>query len=472
MKQETSSTSKLRPPIVVILGHVDHGKTTLLDFIRKTRVQQKEAGGITQNIGASVVTTKEGKKITFIDTPGHSAFTNMRARGTKIADIAVLVVAATEGVKPQTKEALEFIITAKIPFIVAATKVDLPGASIDTVRQELEKESVVFEGRGGEVPLIGVSAVTGTGVDQLLEMVNLLSELNSVSGDKNSNLDAMVIETGKDNRGVLATVVVKNGTLRIGDEIVTQAEKAKVRGMFNYNKQSVKEVLPGEPALVLGFNSIPSVGSRIWRLSEKGGQIEKQDKSIAQIDNTAGKLILIIKAASSGSLEAIISNLPDGTSVVSSGVGDVNESDVFLARSLNSLIFAFEVKVPSQVAKLAETEGVKTYSFDIIYKLFEYLEELLKKDKVEILGVAQIIASFPYEDKKVAGCKITKGSITKGVTINLKHGEQLVGVARIVSMKKQKDDIGMAKQGEECGIIFVPQLDFTIGDVILSVRKN
>jgi translation initiation factor IF-2 len=468
-----TQTGNLRAPIVVILGHVDHGKTTLLDYLRKTRVAQKEAGGITQSTGASVVTTKEGKKITFIDTPGHAAFSSMRSRGAKIADIAVLVIAGDDGIKPQTKEALEFILAAHIPFIVAVTKIDLPNASLDTVRIQVEKMGVALEGRGGEVPVLGVSGKTGKGVDELLEMITLLAELNSLKGIKNGSLDAMVIETAKDNRGLLVMVVVKDGTLKVGDEIIAETENAKVRGLFDTNKTSVREIYPGEPALILGFEKLPPVGSNVWKLSEKGGQIAKiTEKNLTEIYVGEDKLTLLLKASSSGSLEAIIDSLPQGVTVVSSGVGEVTDSDLFLAKSMNALIFAFEVKIPAAVVKLAETEGIKIYSFDIIYKLFEALEDIFKKGRIEVLGEAEVIASFPYEDKKVAGCRIVKGIISKGINVRLMRADKLVGEVRIISMKKQKEDITSAKQGEECGIIFVPQLDFKIGDVILSVRKN
>ena len=471
-QNQFDKTGSLRPPIVVVLGHVDHGKTTLLDYIRRTNIVQKEAGGITQRIGASVGITKEGKKITFIETPGHAAFANMRSGGTKVADVAILVVAADDGVKPQTKEALEYIFSAQIPFIVAATKIDLPSASIDKVRSDLEKEQVLFEGRGGDVPLLAVSGKTGQGIEELLEMINLVSELHEIKGNPEGVLEGVVIETGKDRRGVIISIVVREGTLRVGDQIVTDTQKAKVRGIFDFNEKPVKIIGPGEPALILGFSEAPSVGSKIWRLNEKT-LIQKVDekKKLTEIKLGEGQIATILKAKNAGSLEAIIANLPKEIVVLFSGVGDVNESDVFLAKSSKAKIFAFESKISGSVKKLAETEDIDIETFNIIYKLFERFDELIKKAQIEILGKAEIIASFPYENKRVAGCRVLTGKISKTDDLRLVRDEKELGQIKVLSIKKGKDNIDLVKQGEECGVLFTPQLDFKIGDVIISVRK-
>ena len=471
-QNQFDKTGSLRPPIVVVLGHVDHGKTTLLDYIRRTNIVQKEAGGITQRIGASVGITKEGKKITFIDTPGHAAFANMRSGGTKVADVAILVVAADDGVKPQTKEALEYIFSAQIPFIVAATKIDLPSASIDKVRSDLEKEQVLFEGRGGDVPLLAVSGKTGQGIEELLEMINLVSELHEIKGNPEGVLEGVVIETGKDRRGVIISIVVREGTLRVGDQIVTDTQKAKVRGIFDFNEKPVKIIGPGEPALILGFSEAPSVGSKIWRLNEKT-LIQKVDekKKLTEIKLGEGQIATILKAKNAGSLEAIIANLPKEIVVLFSGVGDVNESDVFLAKSSKAKIFAFESKISGSVKKLAETEDIDIETFNIIYKLFERFDELIKKAQIEILGKAEIIASFPYENKRVAGCRVLTGKISKTDDLRLVRDEKELGQIKVLSIKKGKDNVDLVKQGEECGVLFTPQLDFKIGDVIISVRK-
>ncbi|MFI5240820.1 MAG: translation initiation factor IF-2, partial [Microgenomates group bacterium] len=250
-----------RQPIVTVLGHVDHGKTSLLDAIRKTTVASGEAGGITQSIGSSVVTTPSGKKITFIDTPGHAAFTKMRSRGAKVADIAILVIAADDGIKPQTKEAIKIIKESGTPFIVAVTKIDIAGVNPEMARGQLEGEEILFEGRGGETPFIPLSSKTGVGVNDLLEMIALLSEVHGFTGDISAPLEAVVIESFKDRRGVVANVVVRNGNLKVGEEVFSEGIQGKIRAIHNDKGESVKEVGPGEPAQIIGFSEVPQVGA-------------------------------------------------------------------------------------------------------------------------------------------------------------------------------------------------------------------
>jgi len=461
----------IRPPIVTVLGHVDHGKTTLLDAIRKSNVASKEAGGITQSIGASTITTKEGKTITFIDTPGHAAFSKMRSRGAKVADLALLVVAADDGVKPQTIEALQLIKAANIPFIVVASKVDLPSASVETLYGQLEKEQVLFEGRGGATPLVQVSAKNGTGIEEILEMISLVADLEEIKADPKVILEAVVIETTKNTRGLLTSAVVRNGTLKVGQEVYCEGLKAKVRGLFDDKGQSVKEIICGFPAQILGFEKLPSVGAVISG-SEASMALQVEGKKELQIKVEEGQLPVIVKAKNAGSLEAILAGLPKDVVVLDSGVGDVFESDVLLARSSGAkYILAFESKAPTSVMKLAEAEGVKIEAFQIIYELFQKVEEILKGGQIEILGKAEIVASFPFNNKKVAGCKVTLGRINKTDTLIVQRGDKELGRVKIVSLKKQKQDIAEAKIGEEFGVIFAPQLDFAEGDVIVSVRK-
>ena len=463
-----------RPPIVTILGHVDHGKTTLLDALRKTNVAGKEAGGITQSVGSSILVTKEGRKITFVDTPGHAAFTKMRSRGANICDIAVLVVASDDGVKPQTKEAIEIILREKMPFIVCLTKTDLPSSDPDTTLLQLEKEGVLFEGKGGNTPYLKISAKKNEGLDALLEMIMLVADMNEIKADPEGNLDAFVVETRRDRRGSLASVIVRNGNLKVGEKILIDGVVTKVRGIFNFIDKPIKEVFPGEPALVLGFEKMPSIGAKISEF--KGGDtgIEKprQVELVKDMNMEEVKLNLVVKAQTSGSLEALLTNLPASVGVILSGVGDIIEADIFAAKSAkNCRVFAFEVKVPSNIIRLADTEGVQIETFNIIYKLFERIDEILKADEEEILGKAEIIASFPYESKKVAGCKVLQGRIAKNEALYLMRGEKLLGSVKAVSMKKEKKEITEAKQGEEFGVILQPQLDFSSGDVLVSVRK-
>jgi len=361
-----------RQPIVTVLGHVDHGKTSLLDAIRNTSVFEGEAGGITQSIGASVVTTKEGKKITFIDTPGHAAFSAMRSRGATVADIAILVVAATEGIKPQTSEAIKLIKEAKVPFIVAVTKTDLPTASVETVLGELEKQEIYFEGRGGQTPFIPVSAKEKKGLNELLDVIVLLSEVNDISADLNGELEAVVIETNKEKGGNSVTIVVKNGKLKTGDNIYTEGATGRARGLFDSLGKTVKEVLPGEPVKILGFNELPLVGSIVKKgTSNDTSKKELVTNKFERFDKS--KIPLYLKASSSGALEALIASIPPEFTIVSSSVGDVTESDVLDAKANGALIFAFESKVPSSVLRLAEMDKVKVQSFKIIYELLQKL---------------------------------------------------------------------------------------------------
>lgn len=462
---------QIRPPIICILGHVDHGKTTLLDSIRKTNVASREAGGITQSIGASQITTKEGQKITFIDTPGHAAFSKMRSRGAKVADIVVLVVAAEDGIKPQTLEALEIIKKEQIPFIVTVTKADLPSADIEGTRAQLENQQVAFEGRGGDVPFLAVSAKTGKGVDDLLATIVLLSQVKEIKADPAAPIEAVVIETQKNKKGLLVSAVVREGTIKAGEMVYCEGQKTKIRGLFGVGAKPVKEALPGDPVQILGFEQLPPVGAEI---KAEQGEVVLPAVKVNPIKYRLEKdqIPLILKAQNAGALEAIMNNLPEKVVVVDSGVGDIFESDVLLAKASGvGRIFSFESKISPAVAKLADAEGIKIEAFKIIYELFQRVEEILHKGDIEIIGKAEVIASFPFNKRKVAGCRVIEGKINKSDKLILKRGEKELGKIKAISLKKAKQEIGEAKAGEEFGIIFEPQLDFTIGDMILSVAR-
>lgn len=470
--ENTNSNSSVRPPIVVVLGHVDHGKTTLLDTIRKTNITAKEAGGITQKIGASTIETKGGKKITFIDTPGHAAFTKMRARGAKVADIAVLVVAQDDGIQPQSKEALEIIREAKIPFVVAGTKADVVGVSAERLQGELEKENVFFEGRGGDVPFISVSARNNTGIDHLLEILTLMADVAELKGDAEEPLEAVVIESGKDKMGPTATVVVRKGSIKVGNTIYAEKLECKVRALFDDNGVSIKEVYPGFPAKIFGFSNVPTVGALITRdpsaiLDSAPSQKSVWDSRRLRDD----EIPVVIKADNAGSLEAIVASLPPRVVVVGKGVGDVTGSDVIDAKTGNAYIFAFESKIPAEIIRLAEAEKVKVERFQIIYELLQKIDEILKKGTVEILGKAEVLASFPFDNKKVAGCKVVSGRISKGDKLILQREEKEIGKSKVISIRKQKSEVPSVGQSEEFGVIIEPQLDFSIGDMIVSVTK-
>lgn len=459
-----------RPPIVTVLGHVDHGKTTLLDAIRKSNIASREAGGITQSIGASLITTKDGKRITFIDTPGHAAFSAMRGRGAKVADIALLVVGADDGLKPQTKEAYSLIKTANIPFIVVATKMDLPSATTETVYSQLEKEGVLFEGRGGDTPLVPVSAKKNEGIDKLLEMISLLAEVQGIKGSPNDPLEAVIIETSKTKAGPSASVVVRNGSLVVGKEIYTQGDSCRIKALFDTSGKSIKEVNPGEGAAILGFTSTPNVGTKIFN-SPQGAILEEKEKE-KRGKPAEGEVTVFLKADNAGALEALLASMPEKAVVVGSSVGELTSSDVLSAKNASAIVLVFEAKIPSSVAKLAETEGVIVERFTIIYELLQRLEEIINKGIKVILGKAQVLASFPYEGKKVAGCKVLEGRINKGDNLILMREEKEIGKAKIISMKKQKQEINEAKAGEEFGVFLSPQLDFAVGDVLLSAANG
>lgn len=468
-----------RPPIVAVLGHVDHGKTSLLDSLRKSNVVSREAGGITQSIGASTIitTTKDGnnpaltgKKITFIDTPGHAAFSQMRSRGSKLADIALLVVAADDGPKPQTIESWEYINASGIPVIVVFTKIDLPSASIEEALPKLEALGIFFEGRGGNVPYIGVSNKTNQGLDDLLELILLVSEVSEIKADPAASLEAVVIETSKDKRGLLASVVVRNGTLKVGQEVWVDGETTKIKGIFDNTAKPLKSVLPGEAGQVLGFSTLPQVGAKVTQEKE----IPVQTATAAthpRAKSEEGQLPIFVKTKTAGSLEALIVSLPKGSVVLGSGVGDVTESDVLFAKAAGARIFLFEARLSSQVSKLAETESVTIETFDIIYKLIERIDEIIKTGEIKVLGTAEILAVFPYENKKVAGIKVSSGFLKRGDEVKLMRDNKLSGKVKIVSMRKQKSNITEAKQGEELGIIFEPQFAFEVGDMVVSEAK-
>jgi translation initiation factor IF-2 len=469
---EAKNILQTRPPIVVVLGHVDHGKTTLLDAIRKTNVAAKEAGGITQAIGAYVVETKDGKKITFIDTPGHAAFTKMRSRGAKVADLALLVVAQDDGVQPQTKEALKIVKETKVPYIVVGTKADIAGTNPESLKGQLEKEGVAFEGRGGDTPFVSVSAKTSTGISGLLEMIALMADVAELRGDKGSALEGVVIESGKEKIGPVATVVVRNGMIKVGETIFAEKVECKVRALFDDRGKLVREVLPGFPAKIFGFSEVPPVGALVTR---EPHEIEKEvrAKGVFDLRRLANDEIpVIIKADNAGALEAVVSSLPPKIVVVGSGVGDVSSSDIIEAKTGNAYVFAFGSKIPTDIVKLADAEGVKAERFQIIYELLQRLEEILKKGIVEVLGKAEILATFPYNDKKVAGCKVISGKISKGDSLELLRGEKEIGKGKAVSLKKQKQDVASVGQSEEFGVMISPQLDFQVGDVLLSVSAR
>ncbi len=456
----------LVPPVVIVAGHVDHGKTSLLDAIRKTAITKREAGGITQSIGASVAVTKNNQPITFIDTPGHALFGKMRSRGINLADIGILVVAADDGVQPQTKEVIKLLQVSQLPFIVALTKIDLANSNIEPVLAQLEKEGVYLEKRGGDISYIGVSSKTGEGINELLDLISLVNDINGIGENKGDKLNGFVIETTKDKRGLMASVVVKNGKIKVGDTVFANELHAKVKGLFDDNLKPVKEILAGYPGQILGFEEVPEVGAII---SSEPQNKEKSILASAQTDKKESNIKIFVKAKTTGSLEAVLANIPDEVRVIGSSVGDVNESDIFYAKAASATIYLFEAKFSSGIRRLSEMENVKILRFEIIYDLIDSLKKIITDGQEVVIGKAEILASFPFNNKRIAGSKIIQGKLTKSPNNKLMRGEVELGKIRIISIKKQKDEVGVVSQGEECGILFEPQLDFKPGDVILSV---
>lgn len=472
---KVSQIAHTRQPIVAILGHVDHGKTTLLDYIRKTHVAAREAGGITQQIGAYQAVFKN-HKLTFIDTPGHAAFSKMRSRGASTTDIGVLVVAADDGVKPQTIESIKHLQSAKVPFIVALTKMDTPGANPETAKAQLTEHQVFVEGYGGNTPVVALSAKTGEHVDDLLETILLLSELEEIKSDPQAPLQAVVIEAKKDSqKGIIVSVIVKEGTLRVNDEIKTTTASGKVRALFDENNNRLEQILPGEPALIMGFHDIPEVGEIVTRGVGKNDLAPLANITAVPVE-TDKKLKIILRSDTRGTLEAIRESLSDDVMVMFSGTGEVNESDVLLASSTGSIIFGFNVKVSSSVAKLAEIEGVTVKTYKIIYELLEYIEKKVLKiieptiDE-ETIGSAEVLKVFEINGSKIAGCRITTGVISVGDQIHLNKPDGTTKNARVKFLKVGKDDVKKVNAGAECGILLAPNLDVREKDVIISYRK-
>jgi translation initiation factor IF-2 len=478
---------QVRPPIVTILGHVDHGKTSLLDYIRKASVASREHGGITQHIGAYQAESS-GKLITFIDTPGHAAFEKMRSRGAKVADVAVLVVAVDDGIMPQTVEAIKHILEAKVPIIVAINKIDLPGIDVkvqlEKIKRQLSDQKVLVEEYGGDAPIVSLSAKTGKGVDDLLETILLVAEVNEIKGDPSLSPSGVVIEANLDKfKGPIATLLIRNGTLKKGDSIFLGGVKGKIRGMFDFAGKSLDAAPPSTPVEVLGLEGVPAVGSALGdeNIAVKAKAEVKSLIERLREDKTA-TLNVIVKADKQGSLEAIEDALQkfntedEHVKVVSSGTGDIGEGDIKLASSVSAIVIGFNTKVVPTASKLAETEQVLIRSYNIIYELIEELEDvvegMLKVGALEeIFGTAQIMAEFPYgKNVRIAGCKVLDGQISKGPRVKIVRGEEVIGEAKIKVLKKVKDEVVRVEKGDECGIMFDTQIDFQIGDLIQSFR--
>lgn len=477
-----------RPPVVVVLGHIDHGKTTLLDFIRQSKVVEKEKGGITQHIGAYQV-EHQGKKITFIDTPGHQAFAAMRSRGAKVADLAVLVIAADEGIKPQTKEAIKNIKEASIPLIVALNKIDKPGAIVQKVKEELMKEDIVIEEFGGPAVCIEISAKTGQNVDSLLEMINLMAEMAELETDLDKPAQGVVIEAHLDpRRGPIVTVLVREGILKTGDFIFAGSVSGKVKGLEDFQGKRIKEARPSQPALILGFKEVPQSGDIVKlgkaEVSEKRKIKEKPVETEPTDAPESKQLKIILKVDVFGSLEAIAESLvPLGTEQVSlqilkQEVGAINESDVKMASATGAVIIGFNVSVSPGIRLLAEKEKVRIKTYEVIYELVadvkEIMSELLEPEIVrEDLGKLEVLQVFRTEKQKmIIGGKVISGKMVKDALIEVIRNEEKIGKGKIVQLQQEKKPADEVSKGNLAGISFEGNVKIEEGDTLQAYQEE
>ncbi len=503
--EDEEDTLKPRPPVVTIMGHVDHGKTSLLDAIRNSKVVTGEAGGITQHIGAYQV-EQDGNKITFIDTPGHAAFSQMRARGAKSTDIVILVVAADDGVMPQTKEAIAHAQAADVPIIVAINKIDKPGADPNRVRTELLQDSIVVEGMGGEVIDVEVSAKAGTNLDKLLEMILLQSEVLELKANPDRKAEGIVVEAQLDRgRGPVATVLVQKGTLRPGDIIVAGAEWGRVRAMLDENGSQVKEADPSKPVEVLGFQGTPAAGDMVAVVENEARAREIVDYRQRQIREKASVVAsgargsleqmmnrlqetgrkefpLVLKGDVQGSVEAIVHALTElGTDEVSarilmSGVGGITESDVTLASASKAPIMGFNVRANKQAREAAQRDGIEVRYYNVIYDLVDDVKAamsgLLSPERREtFLGNAEIKEIFHISKVgKVAGCLVTEGMVERGAEVRLIRDDVVIHEGKLGTLKRFKDEVKSVESGQECGMNFVNYQDMRAGDIIECFR--
>lgn len=475
---ENNAQNLVRPPIVVIMGHVDHGKTTLLDYIRKTNVAAREAGGITQSIGAYEITHND-KKITFIDTPGHEAFTKMRARGANVADLAILVVAADEGVKPQTLESVKILQETGTPYIVAITKTDKPNADVGRVKNELTAAGVLLEGYGGHISYEAVSAKTGDKIKELLDLLLLAADLENLTYDPTKPAAGYVLEARIDRRrGMEASVIVKDGTLRQGEAIATPSGKGKVKILENFLGEGVKELTPSAPALILGWEELPQVGEEFITGESAVVDLAKKPESHlaakppAAIQPTEKETInIILKAEDAGSLEALSGIVRAMTAdkpakIVSESVGDVSDNDVKFAISTAGRIFAFKSRVEKSARTMAENNKIKIIASEIIYELVRNIEELLTKKEEAVAGELEVLAVFNQEkpERQLVGGKVTRGVFRNKAQFEIVRGDVALGSGRILNLQSMKKNVTEVEEGKEAGLLVNSQTLIQVGD--------
>ncbi len=475
MEKTTQAISlSTRAPVIAVLGHIDHGKSTLLDYLRKTNVVEKEAGGITQHLSAYEVTHKGEKgalrTITFLDTPGHEAFVKMRSRGADAADIAILVVSAEDGVKPQTLEALKSIRDAKRPFVVAITKIDKPNANVERVKANLIENEIYLEGMGGDVPYVPISSKSGEGIPQLLDILLLVADLAELRADPRAPASGVVIEAHRDpKRGIAATLIVKDGTLASGSFVIAGAAYSPVRIMENFLGKPAKKIVAGTPARIIGWSELPEVGSPFTAVEKKKEAEEitkterlamKKKTPVSASEGEKLRLPIVIKADTAGSLEAIEHELAKFSheritmKIVERGVGPVSEADVKALGTEKGIIVGFNSPVESAAKILAERDGVEVATFDIIYKLSEWLAEKLttaapKVDVEESSARLKVLRKFnTTKDKHVIGARMEEGAIALGDQVKIIRQKLEVGKGKITNLQQQKVDVKKVTDGE------------------------
>ena len=492
------------PPVVTIMGHVDHGKTSLLDTIRKTKVAAGEAGGITQHIGAYQVEV-DGKKITFLDTPGHEAFTAMRARGAQVTHIAIIVVAADDGVMPQTREAIDHAQAAKVPIIIALNKIDKVDANPDFVKQQLYDIGVVIEEYGGDVICVPVSARKGTGIDDLLEMILLVAEVQDIRANPNRPATGVIIEAKLEkNTGAVATVLIQQGTLKMGDNIVVGSMSGKVRAMFNDRGKRIQKAPPSTPVSILGLPEVPQAGDRLEVVSDErkakqaASKIAEQRRSesipLGQVsldtlymqmqEGKVKELNVVLKCDVQGSAEAIKNALSKvgeeniKVRLIHEGIGNINETDVHLAGASDAVIIGFNVKADGAAQRLAQKENVEIRYYDIIYKLIDDIQAaltgMLEPTYREVIeGHAEVQQTFKAgKNTVIAGCRIIDGKITRSSQARVLRKKEMVYDGKIASLRRGRDDVREVATGYECGIVLEDFTEFEEGDIIESYTQE
>jgi len=495
-KKQATKTAQKRPPVVVVLGHVDHGKSSLLEAIKDVKITSKESGGITQHIGAYEV-NHQGKHITFIDTPGHEAFSAMRTRGASVADIALLVVDAAQSVQPQTKEAIMAIKRAELPMIVVLNKIDIPTSDPEKIKRELSKVDVFVESMGGTIPSVEVSAREKTGINELLEMILLVSDMQDLAADIQSPAEGLIIESYMDSlKGPVATVIVEKGILKKKDIVATDLALAKVKSLEDFQGKSIDQAFPGSPAVILGFNNVPAVGEKFKTFqtieeAEIKLQVEEQKRkinySVLETDPEKKVSNIVLKGDVFGSLEAIegmLKNLPQdqvSLRILKTEAGDINESDVKLAEISHAQIIGFRVKVSPQVMQLMKSDTekrVRIKMFNIIYELIQEvrngMEKALEPEVVRttIGKIKALIIFFGEKNRQIVGGKITEGEIKKGLKLEIFRGEIKVGAGKIINLQRDKKDIDLLKKGAECGILFEGNIKVEQGDILVAYTEE